>query len=1036
MTHVLVVDDQPDNLYLLRALLTAHGCRVDEARHGAEALVKARREPPDLVVSDLLMPVMDGYTLLRHWKADDRLKDVPFVVYTATYTEPQDERLALDLGADAFIVKPAEPDAFMARLNEVLSQARSGALAAREPVAPPGEAQFKQYSEILVRKLDEKRLALELTNRELAHQEASYRQMFQSNPHPMWVYDLESLRFLAVNEAAVAQHGYTRDEFLAMSIADIRPPEDVAAMRAAVGTVSSGFSPAAVFRHRRKDGSTIQVEVSSHTITFDGHHAELVLAKDITARRMAEERVRYLNRVYAVLSDINQAIVRENDPQVLLDDACRIAVEKGCFPLAWIGLIDADTGQLRIRAHSGADASTLEILSRLIQAEPPAGCAFTRQALDGHPGICNDIARDPRTVEWRGAALERGYGSMAAFPLKTAGGVMGAFNLYAAEPDVFDDEESALLNELAADVSFAMEVARREQERRGAQARVEAQRAALIALTNRWTLDLPDVVMELRRIAEAAARTLGVARVSIWRFGTDRSSIECVDLFELGPQRHSTGATLSSLTHPHYFRALVEADVVAADDALTHPDTREFADDYLRPFGITSMLDVPTTIRGERAGVLCHEHVGSARQWTEDEKTFAVAMANLVSLALEAGERRKVEEQLRQAQKMEGIGQLAGGVAHDFNNILGAIILQLEMTAMTDDLSAEVQEGLAEAVASAKRAADLTRQLLLFSRRQVMQPRDLDLNESVTSLAKMLGRVIGEDVQLQLHLHPTPLTTRADPGMVDQVLLNLAVNARDAMPQGGRLTIETGKATFDEAGARLHPGASAGQFVRLTVADTGAGVPPEVVPRLFEPFFTTKEPGKGTGLGLATVFGIVQQHRGWIELDGSAPKGAVFHVYLPATAVASVEAGPAEPVAPRRGTETILLAEDNTGVRMLTRVMLERYGYTVLEAADGPGAIRLWREHRGTIALLLTDLVMPGGMSGQQLARRLQAENPALKALYMSGYSAETAGREIALRGGENFVPKPFMINQLLDTIRRAIDGGDAPRQSRGEHDT
>jgi PAS domain S-box-containing protein len=786
MTRVLIVDDLAENLYLLRALLTGHGCRVVEARNGEEALATAHRDPPDLIVSDLMMPVMDGFTLLRHWKADPQLRGVPFVVYTATYTEPEDEQLALELGADAFIVKPAEPDAFMARLNEVLSQAQSGSLAARQPAAPAA-AQLERYNQVLVSKIAAKRLDLEAANRALASREASYRQMFQSNPHPMWVYDIESLRFLAVNDAAVAHYGYTQDEFLAMSIADIRPPADVPALLAAVAAVPVGFSPAKVFRHHRKDGSTIQVEISSHTINFEGHRAKLVLARDITARRLAEERVRYLNRVYSVLSDINQAIVREDDLQALLDNACRIAVEKGLFRLAWIGLLDADPGQLRVRAHSGADTATLEILTRLIQAESPAGCEFTRQALGGHTGVCNDIAGDPRAAGWRVAALARGYGSMAAFPLTTADGVIGAFNLYAAEPDFFNHEESSLLTELAADVSFAMEVARREQERRDTESRVAAQRSALIALTNRGTLDLPDVAIELRRIAEVASRTLNVARVSIWQFGQSRSSIECSDLFELGAERHSSGQTLSSTTHPGYFRALLENDVIAADNAPAHPSTSEFADDYLRPLGISSMLDVPIAIRGERAGVLCHEHVGAARQWTEDEKTFAVAMANLVSLALEAGERRKVEEQLRQSQKMEGIGQLAGGVAHDFNNILGAIILQLELTAMSDDLAAEVREGMAEAVAAAKRAADLTRQLLLFSRRQVMQPRDLDLNESITSLAKMLRRVIGEDVQLQLHLHPEPLATRADPGMLDQVLLNLAVNARDAMPEGGRL---------------------------------------------------------------------------------------------------------------------------------------------------------------------------------------------------------------------------------------------------------
>lgn len=394
------------------------------------------------------------------------------------------------------------------------------------------------------------------------------------------------------------------------------------------------------------------------------------------------------------------------------------------------------------------------------------------------------------------------------------------------------------------------------------------------------------------------------------------------------------------------------------------------------------------------------------------------------SIGEDITERNQLEAQLRQAQKMECIGQLAGGVAHDFNNILTAIMMQTELAAMVDAVPAEVREGLQQIQSAARRAASLTQQLLLFSRRQVMQPRELDLNEVVTNLAKMLQRIIGEDVRLQLNLHSKALTVRADAGMLDQVLLNLAVNARDAMPGGGRLLIETVEEQVSEVRARLHPDAGPGRHACLLVSDSGCGIPPEVLPRIFEPFFTTKAPGKGTGLGLATVFGIVKQHRGWIEVESEPGKGAHFRIFLPACNVSAGAAisAPTKPK-PRNGSETVLLVEDELPVRMLAHTLLKQHGYQVLEAADGVLALEIWKHRRAEVKLLLTDLVMPGGVNGQQLARQMQAETPELRIIYFSGYSPEMAGKELDLRSGENFLPKPFQPDQLLEIMRRCLDG-------------
>ena len=413
-------------------------------------------------------------------------------------------------------------------------------------------------------------------------------------------------------------------------------------------------------------------------------------------------------------------------------------------------------------------------------------------------------------------------------------------------------------------------------------------------------------------------------------------------------------------------------------------------------------------------------------RWIHDRafpvRNAAGQVERIVGVARDITAHRQVEEQFRQAQKMEAIGQFAGGIAHDFNNMLAAIMMQTELTLMEENLPVVVNQGLQEIRVAAKKASHLTRQLLLYSCRQVMQSCELDLNEAVTSVSRMLQRLLREDVQLQLQLHPSALIIKADAGMLDQVLMNLAVNARDAMPEGGLLLIETGEKWVDEDFVRLNPDAAPGRYVWLSVSDTGGGIPPEVLPRIFDPFFTTKDPGKGTGLGLATVFGIVKQHHGWIKVVSEPGRGAKFQIFIPASgATSKARVGAATQPQPRGGTETILLAEDEPSVRAVTRRLLEHCGYRVLEAANGAEALQVWQQHPASVALLLTDIVMPGGMTGLQLARRLQVDNPNLKVVFTSGYSAEIAGREIGLRSGEAFLQKPILLEQLLETVRRCL---------------
>jgi signal transduction histidine kinase/DNA-binding NtrC family response regulator len=386
-------------------------------------------------------------------------------------------------------------------------------------------------------------------------------------------------------------------------------------------------------------------------------------------------------------------------------------------------------------------------------------------------------------------------------------------------------------------------------------------------------------------------------------------------------------------------------------------------------------------------------------------------------------QRRTLEAQFRQAQKMEGIGQLASGVAHDFNNILAVIQMQAGLLKTGPALSPQQLESASEIEKAAGRADSLTRQLLLFSRKQTMQPRDLDLNQSINDMTKMLRRTLGEAIQVQFKFAMQPLLVHADAGMMDQVLMNLAVNAHDAMPQGGQLVIETSAVEFDESVRAQSPLARPGSFVCLSVGDNGCGIPPENLPRIFEPFYTTKDVGKGTGLGLATVFGIVQQHQGWITVYSEVGRGTIFRIYLPRLAAKSgQESGQPEPATLRGGNEMILLVEDEGALRSSMRKALSQLGYRMLESVNGVEALKVWEQHRNEIDLLLTDMVMPGGMTGKDLAEKLLNENPKLKVIYTSGYSVNVVGRDFPLEEGVNFLAKPFGTYKLVQIVRKKLD--------------
>ncbi len=400
----------------------------------------------------------------------------------------------------------------------------------------------------------------------------------------------------------------------------------------------------------------------------------------------------------------------------------------------------------------------------------------------------------------------------------------------------------------------------------------------------------------------------------------------------------------------------------------------------------------------------------------------AEGTATLLGVATEITERKRLEEQLLQSQKMEAVGQLAGGVAHDFNNILTAIVGYTDLLAAELASNVRQLEDLEEIRKAARRAAALTRQLLAFSRKQVLEPRIIDVNAVVLNLDKMLRSLISENIELKTDLADNLGAARADPNQIEQVIMNLAINARDAMPDGGTVTIETGNVTLDDAYAGQHVSVIPGEYVMLAVSDTGCGMDAKTQSRIFEPFFTTKPAGRGTGLGLSTVYGIVKQTGGNIWLYSEPGKGTTFKIYLPAIAALPEDIGKVAPAeAPRRGAGTVLVVEDDEQLRRLTHRALDAQGYTVLVADRGGTALDIARRHKGEIDLLLTDVIMPD-TNGRKLAETIQAARPGMRVLYMSGYPDGAIASHGMLEPGVAYLAKPFTTEAITRRVREVLE--------------
>jgi PAS domain S-box-containing protein len=796
-------------------------------------------------------------------------------------------------------------------------------------------------------------------------------------------------RLLDVNEAACTLLGYTREELLALSLAGIeadQTPEHVLDIIARVFEVGAERFER---RMRRKDGSLIVMELSLSSLPV-GEGRVMAFARDISARKRVDEERDATVRMLKLINQPTNLHVLMRDVTLLLRDwseclsvGIRLTdgedfpyYETREFPPEFVELErhlgqHDDHGHL-VRDTAGnpeLDCMCGDIISGRFDPAKPFFTARGSFWTNSTTQLLATTAEADLQALMRHRCLSEGHESVALVPLRTGETRYGLLQFNDRRKNRFSPGRIAALEVLADSVAIA--ISQRQDQ-------------------------------AARQVSEERFRRL-LESTTDYSYAVDHRDGRQVQTRHGAGCEKVTGYTPDELAA----RPSLRLDMVVPEDRVAVVDFANAIDHGKNPAPIEHRI----------------VHKNGAIHWVRNTVVSRPAPTGHGfvhdGLISDVTDRKRLESQLQQAQKMEAMGQLAGGVAHDFNNILATMLMELGLLREEPGLSEEVRSGLRDLETSVGRATGLTRQILAFSRRQLMQMKPLRLDALLTDLHKMLVRMLGETIQIGLHASPETSAIKGDAGMIEQVVMNLCVNARDAMPAGGRIELRVENVTLDKSHIQDNPEARMGHFVCLSVTDTGCGMNEQVRLHLFEPFFTTKDTGKGTGLGLSTVYGIVKQHDGWIEVESQEGMGSRFHVLFPASSIDAISASP-DAAAPGRGKgETLLLVEDETSLRLALGSILRRFGYRVLEASNGAEAQAEWQTVRGAVDLLVTDMVMPGKMTGLQLIERLRREKPSLRAIICSGYSSSPS---IPASGDIDVLTKPFETLVLLKTVRRCLD--------------
>ncbi len=920
---ILLVEDDPAYAGFVSQIVAGSGTpiRLTHAPSLTAALADTEKSY-DAVLLDLGLPDATGVQAIERFR--QHAPAVPVVVLTAN-GDPELASLALKVGAQDFVVKgDVEPENLIRSLRYAIERWRA--------------------------------------HEQARESERRYRYLFENSPLAMWVYDVDSLRFLAVNDAAIRAYGYTREEFMDMTVLDVRLETEEDHFRRLLA-VTPTERRSTVARHRRKDGSLLDARITSHEVDFfpfssgaNGHRARLVLAEDVTERLQAERRMRFLAEAGSALESFS--IATSLDRVVSLGAAT-------ISDMAVIILVDEDGAVEQVHFGHGDDEildSLVALKADLRSGRLPLPSIYADVMAENRTRIFHDIPAGElsRFVTPSGqAAMRNPVRSVMMVPLRSRGRVFGALSfLSVLDGRLFGDGDRVVAEDLANRIVMTLENARLLRDAR----------------------ELFDADLTANFIATA-----------------DGSLVACNETFAAllkFPDAESTWRTNAAEIFGGPLEWQAFAREVEVQQGIRQREMELRARDGSSVYVLASAV-----------GLFDEEH----------------RLMRVRGQCYDLTAHKQLEFRFSQLQKFEAIGRLAGGIAHDFNNLLTLIGGRVER--LQNGLAPDhpLRRSVDEVASAGERAAGLTQQLLAFSRRQVLKPRVISLNEVVDGVYGMLKRLLGEHVAFELALSPDVAAVRADPGRLEQALMNLAINARDAMPKGGVLSVSTANVQIDEAYARQHVGADPGPYVRLAISDSGTGMDRETRERVFEPFFTTKEVGKGTGLGLSTVYGTVKQSGGHIWVYSELGMGTTFKIYLPAVD-AEIDAAEVRPVQVEvpHGSETILLVEDEDGVRDLIEEVLHSRGYRVLAASRGVEALQIAELVDGPIDLLVTDVVMPH-MSGREVVMHLAPGRPEMRVLYLSGYTDDLILHHGVLEPGTAFLQKPFGAAELARRVHEVL---------------